>query len=110
MLAIRGRVKTMILGPGGENIYPETIETIINNLNFVEESLVVPENGGLLALVKIDVNLMAESMKISIGEAKEEAQADAAFLLDAPGSSRLWDRRPSPGVTHRKADMRVPSC
>lgn len=80
MLAIRGRVKTMILGPGGENIYPETIETIINNLNFVEESLVVPENGGLLALVKIDVNLMAESMKISIGEAKEEARKYVAEI------------------------------
>ena len=73
-LAIRGRVKTMILGPGGENIYPETIETLINNQDFVEESLVVPEDGGLLALIKIDVNLMAEKMKISIQEAQKEAE------------------------------------
>ena len=72
-LSIRGRVKTMILGPGGENIYPELIESLINNQSFVEESLVVPEDGGLVALIKIDVNLMAEKMKISAMEAHQEA-------------------------------------
>lgn len=73
-LSIRGRVKTMILGPGGENIYPEMIETLINNQDFVQESLVVPENGGLVALIKLDVDLMAEKMSLSIKEAREEAQ------------------------------------
>ena len=73
-LAIRGRVKTMILGPGGENIYPETIEAIINSQSFVEESLVVPENGGLVALIKLDMNMMAEKLKISAQEAQQEAQ------------------------------------
>ena len=73
-LAIRGRVKTMILGPGGENIYPETIESIINSQSFVEESLVVPENGGLVALIKLDMNMMAEKLKISAQEAQQEAQ------------------------------------
>ena len=72
-LSIRGRVKTMILGPGGENIYPELIESLINNQSFVEESLVVPEDGGLVALIKIDVNMMAEKMKISAMEAHQEA-------------------------------------
>ena len=73
-LSIRGRVKTMILGPGGENIYPEMIESLINNQDFVEESLVVPENGGLVALIKLDIDLMAKSMSISLKEAKEEGQ------------------------------------
>ena len=63
----------MILGPGGENIYPELIESLINNQSFVEESLVVPDNGGLVALIKIDVNMMAEKMKISAIEAHQEA-------------------------------------
>lgn len=72
-LAIKGRCKTMILGPGGENIYPENIESLINNLEFVEESLVVPENGGLLALIKIDVEAMSQSLKISIEEARAQA-------------------------------------
>lgn len=73
-LAIKGRCKTMILGPAGENIYPESIESIINNQEFVQESLVVPENGGLLALIKIDIELMAKKLKISIDDANVEAK------------------------------------
>ena len=79
-LSIRGRVKTMILGPGGENIYPEMIKTLINNIDFVEESLVVPEDGGLLALIKLDVSLMADKMKISAQEAQKEAEKYIASI------------------------------
>ena len=39
-LYIRGRKKNLILGPSGENIYPEAIEAVINKADFVEESLV----------------------------------------------------------------------
>ena len=73
-LAIRGRVKTMILGPAGENIYPEPIESLINNMEFVQESLVVPGDGGLVALIKIDLEAMQEKLKIGAGEVKEEAE------------------------------------
>ena len=73
-LAIKGRCKTMILGPAGENIYPESIESVINNQQFVEESLVVSDNGSLLALIKIDIELMAKSLAITIDEAKVEAK------------------------------------
>jgi len=72
-LAIKGRKKTMILGSGGENIYPENIETIINNLPFVQESLVVPGNGGLAAMIKLDIEAMAENLKLSVTQAKDEA-------------------------------------
>ena len=64
----------MILGPAGENIYPESIESVINNQQFVEESLVVSDNGSLLALIKIDIELMAKSLAITIDEAKVEAK------------------------------------
>jgi len=50
-LSIRGRNKNVILGSGGENIFPEDIESLINNFDHVVESLVVEENGGLVALV-----------------------------------------------------------
>lgn len=50
-LFIRGRLKTMILGASGENIYPEEIESIINQAPEVVESLVVEEEEGLTALV-----------------------------------------------------------
>ncbi len=51
---IRGRSKTMILGANGQNIYPEEIESKINNLPFVMESVVVEKNGKLVALVYPD--------------------------------------------------------
>lgn len=50
-LYIKGRLKNMILGSNGENIYPEEIESVINNFNFVMESLVVEQKGKLVALV-----------------------------------------------------------
>lgn len=50
-LYIRGRDKNMILGPSGQNIYPEEIEQKLNNLPYVAESLVVSRDGKLVALV-----------------------------------------------------------
>ena len=54
-LAIRGRIKAMILGASGENIYPEEIESIINNFRFVNESLVVESKGKLVAMVHFNM-------------------------------------------------------
>ena len=51
---IRGRSKTMILGPSGQNIYPEGIEDKLNNLPFVMESIVIEKEGKLIALVYPD--------------------------------------------------------
>lgn len=51
---IRGRSKTMILGASGQNIYPEEIESKLNNLPFILESVVVERNGKLIALVYPD--------------------------------------------------------
>lgn len=51
---IRGRSKSMILGPSGQNIYPEEIESKLNNMPCVMESLVVDRKGRLVALVYPD--------------------------------------------------------
>lgn len=51
---LRGRTKTMILGSNGQNIFPEEIESRLNNLPFVLESLVVESNKKLVALVYPD--------------------------------------------------------
>lgn len=51
---IRGRCKTMILGPSGQNIYPEEIESKLNNLPFVMESIIIEKNGKLVGLVYPD--------------------------------------------------------
>ena len=50
-LYIRGRNKNLILGPSGQNIYPEEIEDKINNMPYVAESLVVDREGQLVALI-----------------------------------------------------------
>ena len=53
---IKGRNNNMILGPSGENIYPEEIENVINNMEGVSESIVVERNGRLVALVQPSEN------------------------------------------------------
>ena len=70
MISIKGRSKTMILGPSGQNIYPEEIEQIINNMPYVSESLVVNDGGKLVALIHPDF------------EAAEKAGLDRKALED----------------------------
>ena len=53
-LYIRGRSKTMILGPSGQNIYPEEIEDRLNNMLYVAESLIISQGGKLVALIYPD--------------------------------------------------------
>lgn len=55
-LYIKGRCKTMVLGASGQNIYPEEIESKLNNLYLVAESLIVEREGKLVALVYPDYN------------------------------------------------------
>ena len=56
--SIKGRNNNMILGPSGENIYPEEIENVINNLEGVSESIVVEREGKLVALVQPNENFV----------------------------------------------------
>jgi len=69
-LYIKGRVSNMILGPSGENIYPEEIESIINGHWMVAESVVTESKGKLVARVYLN----PERIK-ALKEAKEEAIA-----------------------------------
>jgi long-chain acyl-CoA synthetase len=58
MIFIKGRVKNMILGASGQNIYPEEIESVINNRQLVLESVVIEENGKIIAMVVPDQEVM----------------------------------------------------
>ena len=62
---IKGRSKCMILSPNGQNIYPEEIESILNSMPHVGESLIVDRKGGLVALVALqaDEKCSAEELK-----------------------------------------------
>lgn len=58
VIFIKGRVKNMILGSSGQNIYPEEIESVINSRQLVLESVVVQENGKIVAMVVPDQDVM----------------------------------------------------
>ena len=55
---IKGRSKSMILGPSGKNIYPEEIESVINNKNYITESVVISVDNKLIALIFPDYEMM----------------------------------------------------
>jgi long-chain acyl-CoA synthetase len=74
-LYIKGRMKNTIVGASGENIYPEDIETIINNHKLVIESLVMEEDGFLVAKVLLDIEELEkaiEHVKSVIEDKKEK--------------------------------------
>jgi long-chain acyl-CoA synthetase len=58
---IRGRSKSMILGPSGKNIYPEEIESILNNRFMVMESLVIERENNLIALIYPDYDAVEKA-------------------------------------------------
>ncbi len=62
-LYIRGRIKNMIVGASGENIYPEEIESVINRMEYVLESLVVQQKGRLVAMVHLNMEEIEQRMK-----------------------------------------------
>ena len=63
-LYIKGRSKSLILGPSGQNIYPEEIEDLLNAQPYIAESLVIEREGKLVALVYPDAEAMKQN-KIS---------------------------------------------
>lgn len=73
-LYIRGREKNMILGPSGQNIYPEEVEIILNELPLVGESVVVERGGRLVALVHPDYEA---ARKEGLSEAKANEKVSA---------------------------------
>lgn len=82
-LYIKGRLKNMILGASGENIYPEEIESVINNFRGVIESLVIQKKGQLVALVHFNMEElekkyqhMKEDMTRSIDTKIEEIKSE----------------------------------
>ncbi|MCQ2374314.1 MAG: AMP-binding protein [Salinivirgaceae bacterium] len=77
-VTIKGRSKNMILGASGQNIYPEEIESQINNLPYVAESLVVERQGKLHALIVPDIEkaerdgLDREKVQVAIEQSQKE--------------------------------------
>jgi len=81
-LHIRGRLKNIILGASGENIYPEDIESIINNIKYVLESLVIEQKGKLVALVHLNMEEMEEKINHLKSEAAQQINEKIDQLLE----------------------------
>jgi long-chain acyl-CoA synthetase len=89
-LFIKGRIKNMIVGSSGENIYPEEIESVINNFNFVVESLVVQQKGRLVAYVHLNMEELEkkyrhlrQDMEEKYEQKKEELLAELQEYVNA---------------------------
>jgi len=83
-LYIKGRMKSTIIGASGENIYPEDIENVINNSQYVVESLVIEEDGFLVAKVLLDLDDLEKNIEHikSAYEEKKEIGRQAIRELD----------------------------
>ena len=84
---IRGRSKSMILSANGQNIYPEELEAVINNQDYVSESIVVDRSGKLVALVYLD------------SDAMKAAKLDQEAISDVPEKIRINSNRQLPGYS-----------
>lgn len=73
-LYIMGRLGNMIVGPSGENIYPEEIENVINNHEIVEESLVIERDGRLVALIHLNQEKLKTYIEIKQNQINKNAQ------------------------------------
>ena len=80
-LFISGRSKNMILGPSGENIYPEQIEAIINEHEAVLDSLVLQKDGKLIARIHLDYELIDKMFKAD-NTPESEVKAKIDKLLE----------------------------
>ena len=87
---IRGRSKNMILGPSGQNIYPEEIEAVVNNQAYVLENVVVDRGGKLVALVFLDEQAIAKALLDN--EAKDDIPENIRIAVNRqlPGYSQLY--------------------
>lgn len=82
---IKGRSKTMLLGPNGQNIYPEEIEEKLNNMPYVNESLVIQSGSKLIALVYPDMEALdnSEIEQENVPEEMEKIRKDLNTRLAA---------------------------
>ncbi|WP_329905417.1 AMP-binding protein [Porphyromonas pogonae] len=84
-LFIKGRSKTMLLGANGQNIYPEEIESKINNNAFILENVVVSRNGKLTAIIVPDQKAIMEA-GLTMEQAWDEIERFRAHLNEQLGS------------------------
>ena len=84
-LSHKGRLKNMIVGANGENIYPEEIESMINNFRYVVESLVIEKKGKLVAMVHFnreELEAKIKGMRADISSKVEDTFESISHKVD----------------------------
>ena len=80
---IKGRCKNMVLGPNGQNIYPEEIEDKLNSHRYVVESIVVSRQGRLVALIYPNTDAIVEDASEHGQKSPADARPDTETLVSA---------------------------
>jgi long-chain acyl-CoA synthetase len=89
-LYIKGRIKNTIVGASGENIYPEDIETVINNHQFVVESLVIEEDGYLVAKVLLDLDNVEKSIEHLKSVIEDKKEKGLKVIRELDEKQHVW--------------------
>lgn len=115
-LYIKGRLKNMIVGASGENIYPEEIESIINNFRFVVESLVIQQKGKLVAYVHLNMeelekkyHNLREDVARQYEQKKEELLAEIQEYVNSKVNkfSRIYKVFLQPAPFQKTATLKI---
>jgi len=91
-LYIKGRMKSTIVGASGENIYPEDIETIINNERYIVESLVLEEDGYLVAKVILDIDELEKNIEHFKALYEEKKEKGMQVLHELDEKYQAWSQ------------------
>jgi len=81
-LYIKGRLSNMIVGPSGENIYPEDIESVLSNHEMISEAIVTQEKGKLRAIVYLNEEKL-KNMKDASEEPEKELKSNRLGLIES---------------------------
>ncbi len=117
---IKGRLKNMIVGPSGENIYPEDIETVLNSHVYITDSVVTEQQGRLVALVHFDSDAIEakfqewrhelhESWEERMGEWEERKEAIMRDIRDYVNSKVNRFSRLAEVVEEKEEFVRTPT-
>ncbi len=117
---IKGRLKNMIVGPSGENIYPEDIETVLNSHVYITDSVVTEQEGRLVALVHFDSDAIEakfqewrhelhESWEERMGEWEERKEAMMRDIRDYVNSKVNRFSRLAEVVEEKEEFVRTPT-
>jgi len=91
-LYIKGRMKNTIVGSSGENIYPEDIESVINNNQYVLESLVIEEDGYLVAKILLDIDALEKNIDTLKSVFEDQKLKGLQALHELDEKSKIWSQ------------------